>query len=241
MIIEITFTQEADDQCPRKHDEQSLTVSTADAGAGPYLVIETERFTFKDVDDLVRWAESLRGVLPGRAKPEPWHKGIFIAPKEKHAEDSAYGSPPWRIPTTEEAMAGEVGGMPDEGLGSALDELLPAKEGQLFKYSREEKDGRITHNFTPVNPGTLSSYPATVTFGGILNMTDDEGLQSSKKIADAWAAEIAEMSDEEFAANIERFEKIIEKRHEKNIGDYCYREEQGWERCENQCGECRMF
>jgi len=48
----IEFSQDEDSDGRPGVDTQSLTVYVADAGGGPYLVIETERWAIDDLDEL---------------------------------------------------------------------------------------------------------------------------------------------------------------------------------------------
>ena len=50
--IRIEFSQDEDGDGRPGVDTQSLTVYVADAGDGPYLVIETARWAINDIDEL---------------------------------------------------------------------------------------------------------------------------------------------------------------------------------------------
>jgi len=50
--IRIEFSQDEDDDGRPGVDTQTLTVYVADAGGGPYLVIETARWAIDDIDEL---------------------------------------------------------------------------------------------------------------------------------------------------------------------------------------------
>jgi len=51
--IRIEFSQDEDSDGRPGVDTQSLTVYVADAGGGPYLVIETARWAIDDLDELI--------------------------------------------------------------------------------------------------------------------------------------------------------------------------------------------
>jgi len=55
----IEFSQDEDSDGRTGVDTQSLTVYVADAGGGPYLVIETTRWAIDDLDEL---ADMLRTI-----------------------------------------------------------------------------------------------------------------------------------------------------------------------------------
>lgn len=57
---QITLTQPDDDNGPGI-DDQYLTVKVEDAGAGPYLVLETERWAM-DIDDLDEFIKQLKRI-----------------------------------------------------------------------------------------------------------------------------------------------------------------------------------
>lgn len=57
---QITLTQPDDDNGPGI-DDQYLTVKVEDAGAGPYLVLETVRWAI-DIDDLDEFIKQLKRI-----------------------------------------------------------------------------------------------------------------------------------------------------------------------------------
>ena len=57
---QITLTQPDDDNGPGI-DDQYLTVKVEDAGAGPYLVLETTRWAM-DIDDLDEFIKQLKRI-----------------------------------------------------------------------------------------------------------------------------------------------------------------------------------
>lgn len=54
-----TYRQNPDD-CDDLGDLQELTIETQDGGAGVYYVIETERWAFDDIDDLISVLEDFK-------------------------------------------------------------------------------------------------------------------------------------------------------------------------------------
>lgn len=50
--VAITYTQEAD-SCQEDDLQQSLEVSTEDAGSGKYIVFKTDRWAIDSIDELV--------------------------------------------------------------------------------------------------------------------------------------------------------------------------------------------
>ncbi len=59
--VSVTYSQEEDSDGRDGHDVQTITVSTHDAGGGPYLVIETERWAM-DMDHIDEFVALLRRV-----------------------------------------------------------------------------------------------------------------------------------------------------------------------------------
>jgi len=57
---QITLTQEQD-SCSLDNDDQYLIVEVADAGAGPYLVLQTKRWAL-DIDEIQAFIEKLNEV-----------------------------------------------------------------------------------------------------------------------------------------------------------------------------------
>lgn len=50
--VKVTFTQEPDSCDPNNQDLQELTIETADAGAGRYVVLSTKRWALDHISDL---------------------------------------------------------------------------------------------------------------------------------------------------------------------------------------------
>jgi hypothetical protein len=48
----ITFSQEGDD-CDESENTQSIKIQSANAGAGDYYIISTERWAFDSIDEFV--------------------------------------------------------------------------------------------------------------------------------------------------------------------------------------------
>lgn len=55
MVVEktVTFSQEPD-SCQSGHNEQYLKITLTDAGGGPYFVLESNRWAFDSIEDLVK-------------------------------------------------------------------------------------------------------------------------------------------------------------------------------------------
>lgn len=64
----LLFTQE-NDSCDDGDLGQDLRVEIADAGAGPYFIIKTERWAFDSIDELVALLRQAEALKPSRKSP----------------------------------------------------------------------------------------------------------------------------------------------------------------------------
>ena len=70
--VEFTYTQDGD--TADGPDYQHLTVKTADAGGGPFLVIATERWAL-EFEEIDAFADKLRAVVKAIQENQPKRKG----------------------------------------------------------------------------------------------------------------------------------------------------------------------
>ena len=59
--VSVTYSQEEDSDGRASEEVQTITVSTADAGAGPYLVIATDRWAI-EIEEIETFVALLRRV-----------------------------------------------------------------------------------------------------------------------------------------------------------------------------------
>lgn len=58
-----TFSQRPDDEAPDEMILNTITIETDDAGAGPYLVIRTERWAMDDAAEIDALAAEMKRIL----------------------------------------------------------------------------------------------------------------------------------------------------------------------------------